>query len=75
MNGEAAKFLKITGKTTLARMIANTTDAHFIALSAVMAGIKDVRAAVQEANALPGAQGIVLPAGRYTFALAGGGNG
>mgnify|MGYP001815291635 CR=1 FL=1 len=39
-----------TGKTTLARMIARTTDAHFIALSAVMAGIKEVRAAVQEAQ-------------------------
>ena len=39
-----------TGKTTLARMIANTTDAHFIPLSAVMAGIKEVRAAVQEAK-------------------------
>lgn len=39
-----------TGKTTLARMIASKTDAHFIALSAVMAGIKDVRAAVQEAE-------------------------
>jgi putative ATPase len=39
-----------TGKTTLARMIANTTEAHFIALSAVMAGIKEVRAAVQEAK-------------------------
>ncbi len=39
-----------TGKTTLARMIASTTDAHFIALSAVMAGIKEVRAAVAEAK-------------------------
>ena len=39
-----------TGKTTLARMIANTTDAHFIPLSAVMAGIKEVRAAVAEAK-------------------------
>ena len=39
-----------TGKTTLARMIATTTDAHFIALSAVMAGIKEVRAAVAEAK-------------------------
>jgi len=39
-----------TGKTTLARMIAHKTDAHFIALSAVMAGIKDVRAAVAEAR-------------------------
>ena len=39
-----------TGKTTLARMIAQQTDAHFIALSAVMAGIKEVRAAVAEAK-------------------------
>jgi putative ATPase len=39
-----------TGKTTLARMIAETTKAHFISLSAVMAGIKDVRAAVAEAR-------------------------
>jgi len=39
-----------TGKTTLARMIAATTDSHFIALSAVMAGVKDIRAAVQLAG-------------------------
>ena len=39
-----------TGKTTLARMIAATTDAHFIALSAVMAGVKDIRAAVAAAE-------------------------
>ena len=39
-----------TGKTTLARMIANKTDSHFIALSAVMAGVKDIRAAVAEAK-------------------------
>lgn len=38
-----------TGKTTLARLIAGTTDSHFIALSAVMAGVKDIRSAVQEA--------------------------
>jgi putative ATPase len=38
-----------TGKTTLARMIAATTDSHFIALSAVMAGVKDIRTAVGEA--------------------------
>jgi putative ATPase len=46
-----------TGKTTLARMIARTTDAHFIALSAVMAGIKDVRSAVQEAQQVREAYG------------------
>ena len=39
-----------TGKTTLARMIAATTESHFIALSAVMAGVKDIRAAVAEAE-------------------------
>jgi putative ATPase len=39
-----------TGKTTLARIVARHTDAHFIALSAVMAGVKDVRSAVDEAR-------------------------
>ena len=37
-----------TGKTTLARLIAQRADAHFIALSAVMAGVKDIRAAVEQ---------------------------
>jgi putative ATPase len=41
-----------TGKTTLARLVARTCDAEFIALSAVMAGVKDVRAAVEQAQAL-----------------------
>ena len=40
-----------TGKTTLARLIAQRGDAHFIALSAVMAGVKDIRAAVETAKA------------------------
>ncbi len=39
-----------TGKTTLARMVAKHNDSHFIALSAVMAGVKDIRAAVEEAR-------------------------
>ncbi len=39
-----------TGKTTLARLIATSTDSHFIALSAVMAGVKDIRAAVAAAH-------------------------
>ena len=39
-----------TGKTTLARMIAETTESHFIGLSAVMAGVKDIRAAVADAK-------------------------
>src|ERR671933_1003693 len=39
-----------TGKTTLARIIANTTRAHFISLNAVLAGVKDIREAVAEAQ-------------------------
>ncbi len=41
-----------TGKTTLARLVARTCDAEFVALSAVMAGVKDVRAAVERAQEL-----------------------
>jgi putative ATPase len=41
-----------TGKTTLARLVARTCDAEFVALSAVMAGVKDVRAAVDRAQEL-----------------------
>ncbi|HUG15154.1 MAG TPA: replication-associated recombination protein A [Thermomicrobiales bacterium] len=37
------------GKTTLARLIAGQTKAHFIQLSAVSAGVADLRAAVKEA--------------------------
>ena len=40
-----------TGKTTLARLIARRADADFLALSAVLAGVKDVRAAVEQAKA------------------------
>ncbi len=39
-----------TGKTTLARIIANTTSSHFLALNAVLAGVKDIREAIQEAQ-------------------------
>jgi len=42
-----------TGKTTLARMVAHGADAHFISLSAVMAGVKDIRAAVAAAGKRP----------------------
>ena len=41
-----------TGKTTLARLVARTCDAEFVALSAVMAGVKDVRAVVEQAKVL-----------------------
>lgn len=39
-----------TGKTTLARLVAQQCDAQFIALSAVMAGVKDIRAAAEQAQ-------------------------
>jgi putative ATPase len=46
-----------TGKTTLARLIAQAADAQFIALSAVMAGVKDIRAAVEAARTARAAHG------------------
>jgi putative ATPase len=46
-----------TGKTTLARLIAQTANAQFIPLSAVMAGVKDIRAAVDSARAARAADG------------------
>ena len=39
-----------TGKTTLARIIAQTTRAHFIAINAVLAGVKDIREAISTAT-------------------------
>jgi putative ATPase len=39
------------GKTTLARLMANAFDAEFIALSAVLSGVKDIREAVDLAQA------------------------
>lgn len=46
-----------TGKTTLARLVASATKRGFIALSAVTAGVKDVRAAAQSAKQRLGEQG------------------
>ena len=39
-----------SGKTTLAKLLAETTQAEFITLSAVLAGVKDIRAAVASAQ-------------------------
>src|SRR5512144_3395086 len=39
-----------TGKTTLARLIAHVTRAHFISFSAVLAGIKEIKAVMAEAE-------------------------
>ncbi|MFP1684436.1 replication-associated recombination protein A [Alloalcanivorax sp. C16-1] len=40
-----------TGKTTLALILAGVVDAEFITLSAVLSGVKDIRAAVDQARA------------------------
>ena len=39
-----------TGKTTLARLLAERTNASFVALSAVFSGVKDLRSAIAEAR-------------------------
>ncbi len=39
-----------TGKTTLARLIAQHSDAEFMPISAVLSGVKEIRAAVSEAK-------------------------
>ncbi|UAW96900.1 replication-associated recombination protein A [Halopseudomonas nanhaiensis] len=38
------------GKTTLARLLATLADAHFVTISAVLAGVKDIRQAVDVAR-------------------------
>src|SRR5919197_333427 len=39
-----------TGKTSLARVIARQTRAHFVAISAVLAGVKEIRTVISEAR-------------------------
>ena len=39
-----------TGKTTLAKLISKSCDAQFLTLSAVLCGVKDIRAAIDKAN-------------------------
>jgi len=39
-----------TGKTTLARIIANTTRAQFLSLNAVLSGVKDIRESISQAE-------------------------
>lgn len=38
------------GKTTLAKLLANEVDAHFISVSAVLGGVKEIRGAITEAQ-------------------------
>lgn len=45
------------GKTTLARLMADSFNADFIALSAVLSGVKDIREAVERAQLSRGAMG------------------
>lgn len=46
-----------TGKTTLSRLVARATERHFVALSAVTAGVKDVRQVTDEARRRLGEHG------------------
>ncbi len=39
-----------TGKTTLARLISNYSEAQFLSVSAVLSGVKDIRAAIDKAH-------------------------
>jgi putative ATPase len=50
-----------TGKTTLARLMAAAFDAEFIALSAVLSGVKDIRDAIERAQA------VLQQSGRHTI--------
>ncbi|MDD5758458.1 MAG: replication-associated recombination protein A [Desulfobulbaceae bacterium] len=51
------------GKTTLARLLAKVSDAHFVFFSAVLSGVKDIRRIVeesQERRARDGAQTLLF---------------
>ncbi len=48
------------GKTTIARLMADSFDAQFIAISAVLGGVKDIREAVEQAQ-------VALAHGRRTI--------
>ncbi|RTE87793.1 replication-associated recombination protein A [Lysobacter sp. N42] len=43
-----------TGKTTLAEMMASQADAHVVKISAVTSGVKDIRAAIEQAKSVRG---------------------
>lgn len=56
------------GKTTLAEIVAGATGAHFIRVSAVSAGVADLRKAVEEARAArTPSGGLFAPAPRRTI--------
>lgn len=41
-----------SGKTTLARILANETKSHFVSFSAVLSGVKEIRAVIDDAREL-----------------------
>ena len=53
-----------TGKTTIARLMADAFDAQFITISAVLGGVKDIREAVEHAQA---ARTGLVPRGTIVF--------
>ncbi|MAY02101.1 MAG: recombination factor protein RarA [Gammaproteobacteria bacterium] len=46
-----------TGKTTLARLLAHSSQAHFESISAVLSGVKEIRAAIEKAQLVRDQQG------------------
>lgn len=46
-----------TGKTTLAKMIAHQCNAQFLSISAVLSGVKEIRAAIDDAKRAQGERG------------------
>ena len=58
-----------TGKTTIARLMADAFDAQFITISAVLGGVKDIRDAVEQAQIAQARRWKTLPArgGRRTL--------
>ena len=38
------------GKTSIAKVISNTIDAHFISISAVLSGVKEIRESIDKAE-------------------------
>ena len=56
------------GKTTIARLMAGSFDAHFITISAVLGGVKDIREAVEQASIWRGQTGdLADAAGKHTI--------
>jgi putative ATPase len=47
------------GKTTIARLMADAFDAHFISISATLGGVKDIREAVEQALIWQGSPGTL----------------